>query len=776
MPAPQKNVAFTFDIALIDADNRPNFKANPTIATGDFKVSIDNGSLANLGTDPVVAPSSSRIVKVVMAQAEMNGDRIAIVGVDASGAEWDDVMITINTTASTIDTIKAETALIVADTNELQGDDVPGLIATLDAVVDTVKVDTAAILVDTNELQGDDVPGLISTLDAVVDTVKVDTAAILVDTNELQGDWVNGGRLDLILDAILVDTGTTLQGELDGIQADTEDLQTQIGTAGAGLTDLGGMSSTMKAQINTEVDGSMVTYGLDHLLAASVAGSDVTDNSIIAKLVDDASTADWDNYDPTTASLEALNVDTDAIKAETALIVEDTNELQGDDVPGLISTLDAVVDTVKVDTAATLVDTNELQGDWTNGGRLDLIVDAILVDTGTTLQAELDGIQADTEDLQAQIGTAGAGLTGLGGMSSTMKAQINTEADAAIVTYKLDHLVAAADGDDPVDGSIMAHLVSTGEDWSTFVPATDSLQAIRDRGDAEWTTGAGGTPPTTLQNTTIASLASQTSFTLSAGSADNAAYVGAMAIVTDASTATQKAVGLIKTYTGSSKTVVLDADPGVFTMANGDTVDIVATSRALPEFSPDAAGGLIVSDAGGLDADTLNSNVTAILADTNELQGDDVPGLISTLDAVVDTVKVDTAAILVDTGTTIPGTITTAQNDLDTITGSDGATLATLQGNYAPSKGIRKNTALSNFSFVMYDSTDHVTPKTGRTVTGTRSLNAGSFASITGTFTEIANGAYQLDSSTADTNADWVIWRFTASGADDVFVSFGTVA
>ena len=161
MPAPQKNVAFTFDIALIDTDNQPDFKANPTIATGDFKVSIDNGSLANLGTDPVVAPSSSRIVKVVMAQAEMNGDRIAIVGVDASGAEWDDVMITINTTASTIDTIKAETALIVTDTNELQGDDVPGLIATLDAVVDTVKVDTAAILVDTNELQGDDVPGLL---------------------------------------------------------------------------------------------------------------------------------------------------------------------------------------------------------------------------------------------------------------------------------------------------------------------------------------------------------------------------------------------------------------------------------------------------------------------------------------------------------------------------------------------------------------------------------------------------------------------------------------
>jgi len=51
----------------------------------------------------------------------------------------------------------------------------------------------------------------------------------------------------------------------------------------------------------------------------------------------------------------------------------------------------------------------------------------------------------------------------------------------------------------------------------------------------------------------------------------------------------------------------------------------------------------------------IETDATAILADTNELQTDDVPGLIAT-----------------------------AQADLDTITGSDGVTLATTQGNYAP--------------------------------------------------------------------------------------------
>jgi hypothetical protein len=72
-----------------------------------------------------------------------------------------------------------------------------------------------------------------------------------------------------------------------------------------------------------------------------------------------------------------------------------------------------------------------------------------------------------------------------------MKSEIESEVNDALVAQKLDHLVAAADGDDPVDGSIMAHLVSATEDWSTFVPSTDSLQAIRDRGDAEWATATG---------------------------------------------------------------------------------------------------------------------------------------------------------------------------------------------------------------------------------------------------------------------------------------------
>lgn len=46
----------------------------------------------------------------------------------------------------------------------------------------------------------------------VAGTVGSNVTAILADTNELQSDLANGGRLDLLVDAILEDTGTTLPG------------------------------------------------------------------------------------------------------------------------------------------------------------------------------------------------------------------------------------------------------------------------------------------------------------------------------------------------------------------------------------------------------------------------------------------------------------------------------------------------------------------------------------------------------------------------------------
>lgn len=96
--------------------------------------------------------------------------------------------------------------------------------------------------------------------------------------------------------------------------------------------------------------------------------------------------------------------------------------------------------------------------------------------------------------------------------------------------------------------------------------------------DAKVSSVASGTSPQLLQTTTIDSLTSQTVFTLSAGSSDDDAYNEQIVIITDQSTSTQKAVGVVSDYDGATKTVTLASDPGVFTMAAGDSVDIVATS------------------------------------------------------------------------------------------------------------------------------------------------------------------------------------------------------
>ena len=74
-------------------------------------------------------------------------------------------------------------------------------------------------------------------------------------------------------------------------------------TLSVNVTQIEGSDAT--DQINAACDAAIETYGLDHLVAASVAGSDIVDNSIIAKLVSKESTADWDDYVNTTDSLQA---------------------------------------------------------------------------------------------------------------------------------------------------------------------------------------------------------------------------------------------------------------------------------------------------------------------------------------------------------------------------------------------------------------------------------------------------------------------------------------
>lgn len=88
--------------------------------------------------------------------------------------------------------------------------------------------------------------------------------------------------------------------------------------------------------------------------------------------------------------------------------------------------------------------------------------------------------------------------------------------------------------------------------------------------------------------------------------------------------------------------------------------------------------------------------------------------------------------------------------------------------------GIFKNVAFSNYMFLMTDSTNH-NPKTGATVTVTRSIDGSAFGAGTlSAVTEIANGIYAVNFAAADVNGNNIVLRATASGCDDTLCSIVT--
>jgi len=94
---------FIFYGGVVSQANTKVLQSSPTIAAGDFKVSIDGGALANLGTLPVVTPGASKMIKFTLSVAEMTGDNISIIGSDVAGAEWCDFLQSIQTAARQID-------------------------------------------------------------------------------------------------------------------------------------------------------------------------------------------------------------------------------------------------------------------------------------------------------------------------------------------------------------------------------------------------------------------------------------------------------------------------------------------------------------------------------------------------------------------------------------------------------------------------------------------------------------------------------------------------
>lgn len=123
---------------------------------------------------------------------------------------------------------------------------------------------------------------------------------------------------------------------------------------------------------------------------------------------------------------------------------------------------------------------------------------------------------------------------------------------------------------------------------------------------AQFTIGYEGS----VLDTTIATLDTQTSFTLTNGPAEDNVLNGREVIIHDVASAVQWSGGIISDYVGSTKTVTLAGNP-TFTIAAGDNVSVMG----LAPLQPTTAGRtLLVESDGMVQADLRETLGVAVVA------------------------------------------------------------------------------------------------------------------------------------------------------------------
>lgn len=205
----KKNTAFILYVALSSQAQGATFQSNPTIASGDWKVSIDGGALANLATLPAVTPASSKMVKISLSTSEMNGDNITVVGSDASGAEWRDIVINIQTSAQQIDDLATQASVNTVD------DFLDTEIAAIKAKTDNLPTDPAdesliqASIAALNDISVADI--LAATVEGSFDLVEVLRLGLAV----LAGKSTGGGTTTVAFRDV-ADTKDRIEATVDG--------------------------------------------------------------------------------------------------------------------------------------------------------------------------------------------------------------------------------------------------------------------------------------------------------------------------------------------------------------------------------------------------------------------------------------------------------------------------------------------------------------------------------------------------------------------------------
>lgn len=193
-------------------------------------------------------------------------------------------------------------------------------------------------------------------------------------------------------------------------------------------------------------------------------------------------------------------------------------------------------------------------------------------------------------------------------------ASIQTEAEQALETYRLDELVAVAAGSNPVISSFLDRILNKNGS-QTFNQADDSLEAIRDRGDAAWDTATGFAVPGDQMNLVDGAI---TAAKFAADAITSAVLatdaIGAAELAADAVTEIRDAItAVINDLTAQEVRDAMKLAPTAGTPAAGsvdehlDTiegrVDVATSTRSAPGDAMDLVAGAV--DAAALAADAV---------------------------------------------------------------------------------------------------------------------------------------------------------------------------
>ena len=168
-------------------------------ALGDTRIAnLDATVSSRLASASYTAPDNANIALIAADTNELqidwaNGGRLDLI-LDARASQ-----ASVDVVDGIVDSILIDTAEIGAAGAGLTALATQASVNTVDGIVDNILLDTAEIGVAGAGLTALATQALLTTVAGYLDT---EIAAILVDTNELQADWTNGGRLDLLIDAI----------------------------------------------------------------------------------------------------------------------------------------------------------------------------------------------------------------------------------------------------------------------------------------------------------------------------------------------------------------------------------------------------------------------------------------------------------------------------------------------------------------------------------------------------------------------------------------------